>query len=122
VVSNEKEVEGIIVFLREYFLIYESESVGGPFFIRQTVKIKNNKGIEKHLTTTVNLAPFDMGIIQKVDIHIYYDEERDHWKVIVRLARLEGILQAWQASVKRFIGKIRHFSGKIFPERKKQPI
>jgi hypothetical protein len=48
-----------------------------------------------------------MGIIQKVDIHIYYDEERDHWKVIVRLARLEGILQAWQASVKRFIGKIR---------------
>lgn len=106
VVSNEKEAEGIIAFLREYFLIYESESVGGAFFLRQ-ISLKNNQGIEKSLMATVNLAPFDMGIIQTIDIHTYYDKENDHWKFTIRLARLEGVLQAWQASIKQFVGKIR---------------
>ncbi len=107
VAANEREVEGILVFLREFFLIYESESVGGPFFMRAPITFKNKAGIEKQLHTTVNLAPFDMGIIQKIVISAYYDEVRDHWKLLFRLTREEGVLQAWQALVKRFIGVMR---------------
>ena len=59
------------------------------------------------MTTTINLSPFDMGIIQRVGIYSYYDRERDHWKFIVRLARLEGVLQTWHALVRRFIGVLR---------------
>ncbi|MHA1993748.1 MAG: M28 family peptidase [Candidatus Hodarchaeales archaeon] len=107
VASTEREAEGMLVFLREFFLIYESESVGGPFFVRSPIVFKNIEGKEKQLITTVNLAPFDMGIIQTIVISAYYDQERGHWKLLIKLTRIEGVLQAWQALVKRFIGIMR---------------
>jgi hypothetical protein len=107
VASNENEVEGILAFLKEYFLIFESESVGGPFFISSKILLKNNLGKEKLLSTTINLSPFDMGIIQKVGIYSYYDKDQGHWKFIVKLVRLEGVLQTWHALVRRFIGVLR---------------
>jgi hypothetical protein len=105
--SSEDEAEGILAFLKEYFLIFESDNVGGPFFVSSKIILTNKSGNEKQLSTTINLAPFDMGIIQSVDIYSYYDNVMDHWKFIVKLDRLEGILQAWHALVRRFIGVLR---------------
>ncbi|MHA1978065.1 MAG: M28 family peptidase [Candidatus Hodarchaeales archaeon] len=107
VAANEREIEGILVYLREFFLIYESESVGGPFFVRTPIIFKNFEGREKQLLTTINLAPFDMGIIQTVLLSAYFDQKRSHWKLLFKLTREEGVLQAWQALVKRFIGIMR---------------
>ncbi len=106
VTSSEQEAEGIITFLWEYFLIYESENVGGQFFVSNML-VKNIKGRKKQLTATVNLAPFDMGIIQIMIFFTYYDKIKDHWKFEINLVRLEGVLMAWEAAVRRFIGHIR---------------
>ncbi|PWI46797.1 hypothetical protein CEE45_14935 [Candidatus Heimdallarchaeota archaeon B3_Heim] len=107
VASSEDEVEGILAFLNEFLLIFESENVGGPFFVSSPIIFKNQPGIEKHLTTTVYLAPFDMGIIQTVDVYSYLDTVKNHWKFVIKLNRVEGVLQAWQALVKRYIGIMR---------------
>lgn len=107
IAATEPEAEGIIGFLREYFLIYESDSVGGSFFVRK-IFIKHVKGVKKELTTTINLAPFDMGIIQTVNLIIYFDKMKKHWAFTIELIRLEGPLNAWISSVRRFIGNIRN--------------
>ncbi len=107
VASSEDEVEGILAFLNEFLLILKSENVGGPFFVSSPIIFKNQPGIEKHLTTTVYLAPFDMGIIQTVDVYSYLDTVKNHWKFVIKLNRVEGVLQAWQALVKRYIGIMR---------------
>jgi hypothetical protein len=106
ITSSEKEAEGIIEFLREYLLIYESESVGGPFFVHDIV-IKNIKGEKKQLSTTLNLAPFDMGIKQIMNFYIYFDKNKQHWAFEIKLIRLEGVLMAWEALVRKFIKNIR---------------
>ncbi|WP_455463145.1 hypothetical protein, partial [Candidatus Hodarchaeum mangrovi] len=90
---------------QEYFLVFKSENVGGLFFVRQ-LTTKESIG-EKHLTALLNLAPFDMGIGQKTNICLYYDKKNDHWKFIINVTRVEGVLHSWYALVKRFIGIIR---------------
>ncbi|MFX0120631.1 MAG: M28 family peptidase [Promethearchaeota archaeon] len=106
VAATEKEAEGIIVFLSEYFLIYESEAVGGPFFISSLI-IKQIHEIKKELMVIVNLAPFDMGVKQKVIFISYFDKIKSHWAFEITLIRLEGELNAWIALVRQFIGTIR---------------
>ena len=48
-----------------------------------------------------------MGIIQTVDVYSYLDTVKNHWKFVIKLTRVEGVLQAWQALVKRYIGIMR---------------
>lgn len=108
VAATEREAEGIIEFLREYLMIYESESVGGPFFaqnviVKETDKIRK----EKHLLATLTLAPFDMGLKQEVDLVTYLDEIKYRYVFEINLVRLEGILSAWGSSVRRFVDNIR---------------
>ncbi|MHA2303770.1 MAG: M28 family peptidase [Candidatus Hodarchaeales archaeon] len=108
VAATEHEAEGIIEFLREYYMIYESESVGGPFFA-QNVLTKETDTIrkEKHLLGTLTLAPFDMGLKQEVDLFTYLDEIKYRYVFEIHLIRLEGILSAWESSVRRFVDNIR---------------
>lgn len=107
ITSSEAEAEGILNFLFEYFLIFESESVGGGFFLRNIYN-KSVQGIKKHLIAKVNLAPFDMGILQIVNIFFLFDAGKKHWTLFIELTRLEGPLNAWVPSVKRFIAEIRN--------------
>ncbi|MFX0205499.1 MAG: hypothetical protein ACFFDT_05895, partial [Candidatus Hodarchaeota archaeon] len=108
VAATEEEAAGIIEFLREYFYIYESESVGGVFFAQNIRKKEITvERKEKHLTAVVNLAPFDAGLKQKVDLFTYFDEMNFRWVFEVHLERLEGILMAWESSVKRFVDTLR---------------
>jgi hypothetical protein len=120
ITATEEEAEGIIEFLQEFFMIYKSDSVGGTFFVRD-IFVKGIRGKEKHLIATVNLAPFDMGIKQTMDLGIYFDKSREHWVFEIKLVRLEGVLLAWEASVKRFIGDIRNqlLIWKILPTKEK---
>ncbi|MFX0013155.1 MAG: M28 family peptidase [Promethearchaeota archaeon] len=108
VAATEQEAEGIIHFLREFFIIYESESVGGVFFA-QNIRVveKKEPRQEKHLMATVNLAPFDMGLKQNVDLYTYLDEIKYRYVFEIELERLEGILSAWETSVRRFVDSIR---------------
>lgn len=108
VAATEKEAEGIIQFLTEFFFIYESESVGGTFFAHdiQTTEIDKPRQ-EKHLRATINLAPFDMGLKQKVDLYTYLDEIKYRYVFAIDLERIEGILSAWETSVRRFVDSIR---------------
>jgi hypothetical protein len=80
--------------------------VGGPFFVHNIV-IKNIEGEKKILTTTLNLAPFDMGIKQIMNFCINFDKNKQHWVFEIKLVRLEGVLMAWEALVKKFIKNIR---------------
>ena len=107
VAATQQEAEGIIEFLREYFLIYESESVGGVFFAQKINTSESEGGKKKHLTATVNLAPFDMGMKQTVEFTTYLDEIKYHYTFEINLVRLEGILSAWESSVRRFVDSIR---------------
>ncbi|MFX1282968.1 MAG: M28 family peptidase [Promethearchaeota archaeon] len=108
VASTEQESEGILEFLREFFEIYESESVGGTFFAQNiTLKETNVERKEKHLSAVVTLAPFDMGLKQTFDLFTYLDEIKYRWVFEINLKRLEGILSAWETSVRRFIDSIR---------------
>ncbi|MHA2224078.1 MAG: M28 family peptidase [Candidatus Hodarchaeales archaeon] len=108
VAASEQEADGIIEFLREFFLIYESESVGGSFFAQDIHSSETDEvRKEKHLTAIVNLAPFDAGLKQKVDLFTYLDEEKYRYVFEISLERLEGILLAWESSVRRFVDVIR---------------
>ncbi|NHJ01170.1 MAG: M28 family peptidase [Candidatus Heimdallarchaeota archaeon] len=108
VAATEEEAEGIIEFLREFFYIYESESVGGAFFAQEIQsRITTTPRVEKHLRAIVTLAPFDMGLKQKVDLYTYLDEINFRYVFIINLERMEGILSAWETSVRRFVDAIR---------------
>jgi ABC-type antimicrobial peptide transport system permease subunit len=109
VATSEQEAEGILEFLREFFFIFESESVGGVFFAEKTRTrevVRNNRD-EKHLLSVVSLAPFDFGLKQRTDLFSYHDEKKGHWIFEIDLLKIDGILSAWETSVRRFVDSIR---------------
>ncbi len=109
VAATKEEAKGILEFLREFFVIYESESVGGAFFAEsiRTREVTRNERREIHLLAVVSLAPFDMGLKQRTDLFSYFDEEKSRWIFEIDLLKTDGILSAWETSVRRFVDSIR---------------
>ena len=109
VAASEQEAQGILEFLREYFVIFESESVGGAFFAENTriKEVFRNNRDEKHLLSLISLAPFDFGLKQRTDLFTYQDEEKKRWVFEIDLLKIDGILSAWETSVRRFVDSVR---------------
>jgi hypothetical protein len=104
------DAAGLNVFLRDYFLAYEENSVG-DFFTRR-VALKRADGApnaqdQYHLSMDVWLAPYDMSISQHMDLRSVPTGEHGVYEVHVTLRRLSGEVSSWIKMNHEFLNILR---------------
>lgn len=106
--SSVDEVDGIILFLLEYFRAFTTAEVGDFRIDRISFveEVKDNR-IEKIINADVTLPPYDMGVSQVAYIIAYKDPHESYYKYTLHLVRKTGALYMWKKAVYRFVDAIR---------------
>jgi len=102
------EVLALFAYLREFFSSYEEESVGN-FYSKNVIFSANTTAIgEEYIITMLNwLAPFDLGVSQKVLLKALPTGEHNIYKIQVNLTRLTGDRDSWIRVNRSFLDVLR---------------
>lgn len=103
-----REILGLYVFFKEYFSSYEEESVGN-FYTQETAlstfKHKEENGFLISFKSW--LAPFDLGVSQKVEMRAIPTGEYGIYEIHLEIQRLSGEINTWVRLNRRFLNIIR---------------
>ncbi len=107
---SEVEVLGLFVFLRNYFASYTEESVGtfyteGTEFDSFALEGREEKGFLVRMT--IWLAPFDLGVSQKVELMATPTDDKGIYLVVVNIDRVSGEAGDWIRLNRNFLDSLR---------------
>jgi hypothetical protein len=105
VAATESEALAILAFLREFFEAHAVERTDAVFSTQEMQFLQ--EGVSRSLILKVRLTPFEMGVVQKVHVGatILPEDERYHFELHLR--RIDGFLNIWKMSNRRFADEIR---------------
>ncbi|MEM2442183.1 MAG: FtsX-like permease family protein [Candidatus Bathyarchaeia archaeon] len=108
-VATSDEVYGLVEYLMEFFSAHAMERIGifSAKNMRYGEKIDEKGRRIITLSAEVQLAPFDMGVIQLVEIRFCPLPQGDFYGVEIYTKRLSGFEQVWLASNPRFFDLVR---------------
>ena len=101
---EEKEVNGCLSFMKEYFKGFMGRRVGE--FEAESI-FYEEKGSAKILRMRVNLAPWEYGVSQDVEIITSASQEKGMWGWEMYIHRVAGTTVVWRRANKIFIDLIR---------------
>jgi len=97
-----EEVPSLFLFLREFFAMHTTERAG--LFTVQDITC--SIGVSNHLSAAIRLAPYDLGILQNVDI-TEVSSEKDRFAFSILIERTSGLRDPWIKSNRNFIDGLR---------------
>lgn len=107
-VATEDEVDGLIYYIKEY---YDAHSAPGvAVFVASNIKYgesKTEEAINKVLSATLWLKPFDMGIYEKVMLIATRAKGSASYNFELSAERESGVEQAWLNCHRVFVNEIR---------------
>ncbi len=95
-------------FMMEWFQAYEEYSVGD--FVTQDVKSweePSEHGTSYIIELMAWLAPFDLGVSQKVQLRTVPTDMEDVFEIMMHLERVSGDVSSWQRVNRRFLNTLR---------------
>ncbi len=105
---NAVQAAGLNVFLSEWLKAYEDYSIGD--FVTQAVSTEERDGPlgkEYQIECTAWLAPFDLGVSQKVKIQAIPTDMADVYELKLELTRLSGDIANWKRVNRRYLNTMR---------------
>ncbi|MCX7705389.1 MAG: hypothetical protein N2115_03930 [bacterium] len=106
---SEIEVIGLSTFLSEYLNSYQDVSLGN-FYTSDTKFSVEKSPTEKHtyiIETNIALAPFDLGVTQKVKIIMSPLGQYNFYTINLEIIRQSGESSDWKRLNRRFLDGIR---------------
>ncbi|MBU2495506.1 MAG: M28 family peptidase [Candidatus Omnitrophica bacterium] len=105
---GEREVLGLMTFLRDYFSSYSIEAVGSFYTAdNRLFEETGPKGKSYATSCRVYLAPFDLGVSQQFKLLAFTAGEFGFYGIEVRMERESGEGSDWQRLNRRFLDSIR---------------
>jgi hypothetical protein len=101
---EEREVNGCLSFMKEYFKGFMGRRVGE--FEAENISYEE-KDSAKILRVRVNLAPWEYGVSQDVEIITSASQEKGMWSWEMHIRRVAGTTIVWRRANKIFIDSIR---------------
>ncbi len=104
---SRRDADGVMPFLREYFEMYEDRSIGETFSTQSAALSTDPDTEMPHvLNVDVWLAPFDLGISQKLTLRTREDEE-GMLAVDILMLRHSGGRDSWRRGCRALLNEIR---------------
>ncbi|RLG35648.1 MAG: hypothetical protein DRN91_09160, partial [Candidatus Alkanophagales archaeon] len=104
VFTSEREVLGLISYLREFMEAKKIERAGTFSVIDVSFSVAEN---EYSIVSLVRLAPFELNIVQDVVITFLKSKTEQRIYTLMRIKRQTGPYSSWLTSNRRFIDDIR---------------
>jgi hypothetical protein len=101
---NKTAADGALAYLVDFFDAHREGSIGK--FSAGAVRVAVEQDV-RELTTTVWLAPFDLGVRQNLRLRIYPGGFPDIYEVQVVLTRLSGDDRSWHRMNRPFLTELR---------------
>ena len=95
-------------FMSEWFAAYEEYSIGD--FVTQDVsteEVPAEHGTEYIIRLMTWLAPFDLGVSQRAELHLVPTAMEDVFEIKLRLRRESGDVSSWKRVNRRFLNTMR---------------
>ena len=104
----EKSFAGILGFIREHFENHGDASL--DVFSARKIEIARVPGDAKRLgiSAQISLAPFDLGVLQRLSMHTRPSDIPGIDEVVVELTRLNGAPGTWLKTNRSFIEDLRN--------------
>jgi len=99
-ISNFEEVQGILLFMKEYFEAHTIESTEN--FIVRSIKLERLR-----LVTQSSLRPFEMGVLQNVELVARYSKNTKNYDFVMNIEQIGGVREVWIRSVYKFVDAVR---------------
>ncbi len=102
------QATAVAAFMVEWFQAYEEYSVGD--FVTQDVRSREEQseyGTTYVVETMAWIAPFDLGVSQKVELRIIPTDMEDVFEIVLHLERVSGDVSSWRRVNSRFLGTLR---------------
>ena len=104
----QKGVEGIIIFLNNYFEGYKEESIGSFYTDHVKLAEKDSEhGNGYAIAMRIWIAPFDMGVSQMTELQFMPTEDEGIMKIVLDITRVSGEHKTWVRLNKGFLGELR---------------
>ncbi|MGC8935452.1 MAG: M28 family peptidase [Thermoproteota archaeon] len=100
--TEEREVNGVYVFLEEYFKAHSSETPD-PFIVR-SIKTDIKNKVQELL---VSLMPLESGVYQRATISSKFYEDVRKFDFVLRLEKIEGTPDTWVVLNYGFVDAVR---------------
>lgn len=102
------DVFGLSVFLTEYFASHEGESMGTFYTDGATFgTFASPKGEAYSIETTIWLAPYDLGVSQRVRFEAEPTGEHEFYSLTVAISRVSGDAASWMRVNQGFVNALR---------------
>ena len=103
-----KEVAGLFMFFRYYFVSYEEQSVGRFYTADNRLSTFSEGGAEGYqLAMRVWLAPYDLGVSQELEMRAVPAGDFGVYEIQLRIRRLSGQSNTWVRINRGFLNEIR---------------
>ncbi|MHA1832764.1 MAG: FtsX-like permease family protein [Candidatus Baldrarchaeia archaeon] len=99
---TKEELSSLFFFIREFLVMHKSERVG--LF---TVQDLASNIEDFRLSATVRLAPYDLGLVQRVVIMAVPTEKKGNFTFLISAERISGVRDSWIKSNRSFIDALR---------------
>jgi hypothetical protein len=102
------DVFGLSVFLTEYFASHEGESMGTFYTDGATFgSFESPRGESYSIDTSIWLAPYDLGVSQKLRFEAEPTGEHEFYSLTIRLERKSGDAASWVRVNQGFVNALR---------------
>jgi len=108
VASSEAEARGIIKYLAEYLIQHELPDA--PVFMIANISVEEGVKDERRfigISAECRLAPYHMGIIQRINIATVEEVEYTRWTFHISIERVMGAYREWERINRDFIDDVR---------------
>jgi hypothetical protein len=100
------EIWGLFTFLKEYLQMY---GTGGDLFLVRDLRLQQSALHDRSIVQIlahIQLAPFDLGLMQRLAIRGVLDAE-GKYHFSIECQRISGVLDSWLTSNRVFIDRLR---------------
>ena len=102
------DVFGLSVFLSEYFASHEGESMGTFYTDGATFgSFESPEGEAYSIESTIWLAPYDLGVSQRVRFEAQPTGEHEFYALTVKIDRISGDAASWMRVNQGFVNALR---------------
>ena len=110
-IYDRSAVPGVLAYLGEYFSRFSEASVGELIAtLEERSTGRDDSDRETYtLTYSLALAPFDLGVTQRLRFHAAYDDRVDTYRIRMTITRLSGQDTNWVTVNKPFLEKLRRY-------------